>query len=52
MQVFNAGDKNRKCTVCSWIWYLNLKKTTDHGHDDMSTRLLKERISIIIHPIT
>ena len=29
-----------------------LKKQTGHGHDDMPTRLLKERISIIIHPIT
>ena len=29
-----------------------LKNKTGHGHDDMPTRLLKERISIIIHPIT
>ena len=33
---------------------LKLKNKTGHGHDDMPTtsRLLKERISIIIHPIT
>ena len=29
-----------------------LKNKTGHGHDDMPTKLLKERISIIIHPIT